>query len=122
MSAPSEQRFATRPIRRCACRRLQTFPNDVNIVGTPRAVQKQVVDGSVTSLLAEVLGRAIRSQLLKMRQVRIPLKLLPSKLQTVPPPRRPTKVARKYLAVRGEHKAHPGTGQGNAALAREVAL
>ena len=41
--------------------RLQTFPDDVNIVGGKGSAQKQL-GNAVPSLLAEVIGRAIRQQ------------------------------------------------------------
>src|SRR5207249_2951654 len=43
--------------------RLQTFPDDVNIVGGRGSAQKQL-GNAVPSLLAEVMGRAIKVQLL----------------------------------------------------------
>jgi DNA (cytosine-5)-methyltransferase 1 len=43
--------------------RLQTFPDDIRIVGSRFSVQKQV-GNAVPSLLGEVLGREIRVQLL----------------------------------------------------------
>ena len=45
--------------------RLQTFPDDVNIVGGRGSAQKQL-GNAVPSLLAEVMGRAIREQLLDL--------------------------------------------------------
>ena len=99
--------------------RLQTFPDDVNIVGNRLAAQKQV-GNAVPSLLAEVLGRAMRTQLFDLRQVRGPLKLLPLKREPVPPPCTPTKVIAKFLSLRGDHEPHPGTGQGHAASQRSL--
>jgi DNA (cytosine-5)-methyltransferase 1 len=99
--------------------RLQTFPDDVNVMGGRSVVQKQV-GNAVPSLLAEVLGRAIRTQLLGLRQVRGPLRLLPPQRSPFPDPIVPTKVPRKFLALRGEHRPHPGTGQGRAASQRDA--
>ena len=99
--------------------RLQTFPDNVEIRGNRFAIQKQV-GNAVPSLLAEVLGRAIRSQLLGLRQVRGPLRLLPSLRSPVPPPCTPTSVPSKFMALRGDHEPHPGTGQGNAASQRAL--
>lgn len=97
--------------------RLQTFPDDVNIVGRRNAVQKQV-GNAVPSLLAEVIARAIRTQLLGLRQVRGGLKLLPPDRGPVPAPAAPTGVPKQFWSLRGKHAAHPGTGQGNAAMLR----
>src|SRR5439155_22957045 len=43
--------------------RIQTFPDDVNVVGGRGSAQRQV-GNAVPSLLAEVVGRAVREQLL----------------------------------------------------------
>lgn len=90
--------------------RLQTFPDDVNIVGGVTAIQKQV-GNAVPSLLAEVLGREIRRQLLGHR-VRGALTLLPRRRKDLPPPRAVKAVPAKYRALVGDHEAHPGTGKG----------
>lgn len=96
--------------------RLQTFPDDVNIVGERGSAQKQL-GNAVPSLLAEVIGRAIREQLLG-HLIKSPLKLLPPRRLPVPAPERPTRVPRKYRHLQGDHSPHPGTGLGRAALAR----
>ncbi len=96
--------------------RLQTFPDDVNIVGERGSAQKQL-GNAVPSLLAEVVGRAIREQLLG-HSIKGPLKLLPARRLPVPAPERPTRVPRKYRHLQGDHSPHPGTGLGRAALAR----
>jgi DNA (cytosine-5)-methyltransferase 1 len=56
--------------------RLQTFPDDVYIVGDRGSIQRQI-GNAVPSLLAEALGREIRTQLLGTRPPRGGLKLLP---------------------------------------------
>jgi len=91
--------------------RLQTFPDDVEIYGSHGAVQKQL-GNAVPSLLAEVLGRAVRAQLLGHRVSRRKLKLLPPDRSPAPAPEPLAPVAPKYLALRGEHSPHPGTGKG----------
>jgi len=91
--------------------RLQTFPDDVVIVGVPRAIRRQV-GNAVPSLLAEVLGRQIRSQLLGMSKPRGSLKLLPPVRSPVPAPERRRAVPQKFQVLQGEHDAHPGTGKG----------
>jgi DNA (cytosine-5)-methyltransferase 1 len=91
--------------------RLQTFPDDVVIYGGRTSVQKQV-GNAVPSLLAEVLGRSIRRQLLGHRIQNRRLKLLPIDRSPTPPPTPPESVAPKFLALVGEHSPHPGTGQG----------
>jgi DNA (cytosine-5)-methyltransferase 1 len=97
--------------------RLQTFPDDVSIVGERSAVQKQV-GNAVPSLLAEILGREIRTQLLKLDARSEAPTLLPPDRSPVPPPERPRAVPRRYWQLAGNHPPHPGTGRGNAALRR----
>lgn len=95
--------------RRELCR-LQTFPDDVHIVGGLGAVQKQV-GNAVPSLLAEILGRAIRSQFFGQRP-RGHARLLRARAENVPPEERATEVPAKFRALVGDHEAHPGTGKG----------
>jgi len=91
--------------------RLQTFPDDVVIQGSRGAVQKQV-GNAVPSLLAEVLARQIRVQLLGRRLPRGDLQLLPPRRIEVPAPEATMPVPPQYLDLRGKYEAHPGTGRG----------
>lgn len=94
--------------------RLQTFPDDVEIMGSIGAVQKQL-GNAVPSLLAEILAREIRTQLLGGRR-RTGLPTLVLKRQSpVPRATRARRVPDKYLPLVGKHLAHPGTGQGYSA-------
>ncbi|WP_294190090.1 DNA cytosine methyltransferase [uncultured Sphingomonas sp.] len=97
--------------------RLQTFPDDVEVLGSVLDVQRQV-GNAVPSLLAEILGRAIRAQLLAEPvggepELRVSLSPMPT-----PAPERPEAVPAKYLALAGVHEAHPGTGLGFGAQRR----
>jgi DNA (cytosine-5)-methyltransferase 1 len=94
--------------------RIQTFPDDVVILGGRTSVQKQV-GNAVPSLLAEVLGRAIRAQLLGLPALHGPLRLLPPSRGEPPPPKPVAPVPRKFLALEGRHAPHPGTGKGHGA-------
>lgn len=108
----TNRRLSTREL----CR-LQTFPDDIRIVGSRISIQKQL-GNAVPSLLAEVLGREIKKQLLGQRvrsakpallpPVRLPIPA-PELLKSVPPP---------LVGLAGEHTPHPGTGQGTLALQR----
>ena len=100
--------------------RLQTFPDDVDVLGDQAAVQRQV-GNAVPSLLAEVLGREVWTQLLGLGALRSPLSLLPPDRSPAPPPEPVEPVASEYLHLEGEHTPHPGTGKGNGALARQDA-
>jgi DNA (cytosine-5)-methyltransferase 1 len=108
--------------------RLQTFPRGAAVTGSPLDVQRQL-GNAVPSLLAEILAREIRSQLLG-RPLKSSLQLAIQRSAIPPPaPERIAPVPRKYLSLRGAHTAHPGTGKGfrassrkKADLAREEAL
>jgi DNA (cytosine-5)-methyltransferase 1 len=97
--------------------RLQTFPDDVAVFGNRRSVQRQI-GNAVPSLLAEVIGREIRTQLLGIGQPRGAKSLLRPVRPLLPPPEEPGPVPRKFRALIGAHSPHPGTGLGNAAMAR----
>jgi DNA (cytosine-5)-methyltransferase 1 len=97
--------------------RLQTFPPDVEVTG-PRGPAHRQVGNAVPSLLAEVLGREIRRQLLGHRPRKRPA-LLPERRAPVPPPEPTADVPAPYLSEVGDHPAHPGTGLGPGALKRK---
>ncbi len=110
--------------RRLAARelcRLQTFPDDVKITGNRSSVQKQI-GNAVPSLMAEVVAREIRVQMLGLKPLRGALKLLPPDRSPAPPPERVARVPKKFRSLVGEHSAHPGTGKGNAAVERDAGL
>lgn len=97
--------------------RLQTFPDDVFIMGGRGAVQRQV-GNAVPSLMAEVLGRAIRTQLLGLSALRRPLRLLPAARGVPPAAEVLGEVPPELAEQAGRHTAHPGTGKGYGARAR----
>jgi len=91
--------------------RLQTFPDGVRIAGSDGSARKQL-GNAVPSLLAEVLGREIRRQLLGDRLGRGGWKLLPPDRGPPPPPEAPGPVPRPFRKLIGAHPAHPGVGKG----------
>jgi DNA (cytosine-5)-methyltransferase 1 len=91
--------------------RLQTFPDDVQVYGNRLSVQRQI-GNAVPSLLAEVLAREIKRQLLSYRRNSAPLQLLPLDRSPAPPPERVLAVAPEYRMLAGRHQEHPGTGKG----------
>lgn len=99
--------------------RLQTFPDNLVIKGGRTSAQKQL-GNAVPSLLAEVLARAIRTQLLQQPLVRRSLRLLPPRRFPIPPPEAHADVPKAFRALEGHHSPHPGTGQGTAARARAI--
>jgi DNA (cytosine-5)-methyltransferase 1 len=96
--------------------RLLTFPEDVIVTGPRGSVQKQL-GNAVPPLLAEVLARAIRTQLLGLRRPAGQPRLLPPDRGTPPPPEPVSRVPRRFLVLKGNHKPHPGTGKGYRAAA-----
>lgn len=98
--------------------RLQTFPADIVISGEYADAQRQL-GNAVPSLLAEVLAREIRAQLLD-RPVRgaRPNLAISAAPNPTPKPERLRPVPARYLTLRGNHEAHPGTGKGYRASAR----
>lgn len=78
--------------------RIQTFPDDVHILGGVSIVQRQL-GNAVPSLLAEVLGREIRRQFFGQRVSLNNLKLLPPKRDPTPQSESVFKVKTKYKPV-----------------------
>lgn len=99
--------------------RLQTFPDRLKIMGGRTSIQRQL-GNAVPSLLAEVLGREIRTQLLGHPRTATKLKLIPSR-RICPKPESVRSVPKKYRDMIGDHSAHPGTGKGSGALSRLAA-
>lgn len=89
--------------------RLQTFPDGVQFAGNRTSVQKQL-GNAVPSLMAEVIGRAIRTQIFGESGGSPELHVKP--LRPIPPPEAPIRVPSEYLHLVGTHQAHPGTGRG----------
>lgn len=98
--------------------RLQTFPDGIVISGSLADAQRQL-GNAVPSLFAEVLAREIASQILSSPPKQ-DLVLKVSKSPRALPSPRTYPVEAKYLALKGNHAAHPGTGQGAGALARKL--
>jgi DNA (cytosine-5)-methyltransferase 1 len=97
--------------------RLQTFPDGLTIAGNRTSIQRQL-GNAVPSLLAEVLGRSIRAQILGEPAPKDAPHLLPKDRSPAPPPERVAAVPKEYRRLAGKHEAHPGTGKGYAARAR----
>lgn len=100
--------------------RIQTFPDGLRLdVG--RTEMQRMLGNAVPSLIAEVLAREIRRQLLDA-PITGPLALLRPRLTNAPPPARVTPVPAQYHSLIGDHADHPGTGKGRQAAARAAAL
>lgn len=102
--------------------RLQTFPDDIQVAGSLADAQRQL-GNAVPSLLAEVLARAIRRQLLGLPELgEEPRLSVRAAGVSAPPPEPVAAVPRSYLELRGHHAAHPGTGKGYRAMVRGGSL
>lgn len=99
--------------------RLQTFPDDFIVLGSVTDAQKQL-GNAVPSLLAEVLARAIRTQLLAVPASTEEPSLQREPADFIPPAESQAPIPAAYLALKGEHAAHPGTGRGFRASARQM--
>ena len=86
--------------------RIQTIPDDVRVVA-PYSEERRMAGNAVPSLMAEVIGRAIREQLLD-RPMKGPLKLLPPNRGKPPAPARPRPLNPKFVAL-----AKAGKGREN---------
>lgn len=109
--------WANRKLSTSELCRLQTIPDDVLLRGGERSVRRQL-GNAVPSLLAEVVAREIRVQLLGLEPIKGPPSLSINVRADRPPPEPVSSVAEEYLALAHSDDAHPGTGFGRAALAR----
>lgn len=98
--------------------RLQTIPDEYVISGTYPAAHRQA-GNAVPPLIGELLGNTVRSQLLGHRPRRR-LSLLQDARPHCPRAQPSRAVPEEFLALRGEHSDHPGTGKGPGARRREV--
>lgn len=89
---------------------LQTLPRAFNI-DSPRVEVQRQIGNAVPSLLAEVLGRALREQVCGHRFSE-PLRLAVPRRSAPPPPEPIQPVPAQYLSLIGNHAPHPGTGKG----------
>lgn len=97
--------------------RLQTFPDDVFVVGNRTQVQRQI-GNAVPSLLGEVIARAIGRQLMGRRS-RTAVKLAVNAHDEDRPAPEPTApVPASFDHLWRQYPTHPGTGRGPGALTR----
>lgn len=97
--------------------RLQTFPANVALHGGDRSIRRQL-GNAVPSLLAEVMAREMRTQLLHLEPISEPPRLGPGVRRGYPGPEPVAEVPEEYRSLIGSDSAHPGTGLGRGALAR----
>jgi DNA (cytosine-5)-methyltransferase 1 len=92
--------------------RLQTFPDDFEILGSFTSARQQL-GNAVPSALAEMLGLEIRKQLLgDETAVDMTASLVPDRRLPVPDPEPVSTVPEWYAQYIGDHPPHPGEGKG----------
>lgn len=94
--------------------RLQTFPEGLKI-NCGRTEMQRMVGNAVPSLIAEILAREIRRQLLNT-PLDSALRLLPAKRKHIPAAEPVASLPSKYHSLVGDHAAHPGEGKGRGAV------
>jgi DNA (cytosine-5)-methyltransferase 1 len=99
--------------------RIQTFPDGLSISCGRTEMQRQL-GNAVPSLIAEILAREIRTQLLDA-PLSGNLKLLLPRRDNLPSPEKVAALPAKYRKYIGEHEAHPGEGKGRMAVRRAAA-
>ena len=90
--------------------RIQTFPDDVDL-DCGRTDAQKMLGNAVPSLLAEVLAREIRRQLLGHQGNPGALTLLPPMRTSTPDPEPVASAPACYRDLVGEHPDHPGEGR-----------
>ncbi len=109
--------WRSRRLSTAELKRLQCFPVEWDLVGGATSARRQL-GNAVPPPIGELLGLAIRRQLLNQQPVSKP-PLTPTARPGCPPPEALATVPVRFLELRGEHANHPGTGKGPGALARE---
>jgi DNA (cytosine-5)-methyltransferase 1 len=108
----------SRRLSRRELARLQTFPDDYEFDGELEDVQLQI-GNAVPPLLAEVLAREIRRQLLGQPRTSMELKLLrPPANKKATKARHETRLPPEFRDLIRKRAAHPGTGKGPGARRR----
>lgn len=100
--------------------RLQTFPDDFEIVGDYRSCQRQI-GNAVPPAIGEMLGRETLRQLLG-QQVGEQSSFVPPTREGGCDPEPVMPVPREYWHLRGRHQDHPGVGQGPGAQQRAATV
>jgi DNA (cytosine-5)-methyltransferase 1 len=90
--------------------RLQTFPDGL-VFDCGRTDVQRMLGNAVPSLMAEVLAREIRRQLLGDKKVATKAILMPAVRTPVPKPEPLRPLPAKYRSMIGEHPDHPGEGR-----------
>jgi DNA (cytosine-5)-methyltransferase 1 len=96
--------------------RLQTFPDEYEIVGGYASARRQL-GNAVPCAIGEILGLELRRQLLR-ETVPNARHMIPSHRDDCPPAEEPERVPYEYRRLVGRHADHPGVGLGPGARKR----
>ena len=99
--------------------RIQTFPDGLKF-DCGWSIAQKMLGNAVPSLLAEVLAREIRVQLLQESTDLGALHLLPPRRTPIPSPEKVKPLAGKYKHMIGDHADHPGERKGLSTSKRRV--
>ncbi|MGM4919546.1 DNA cytosine methyltransferase [Tardiphaga sp. 813_E8_N1_3] len=116
-SATGPFHWANRKFSAVELSRLQTFPEGLVLPFSRNEIQR-LLGNAVPSLMAEILAREIRRQLLGRRRQTSDLLLMPVRRGPAPPPQKLAPLPKKFRELIGNHSDHPGEGLGNAARMR----
>lgn len=94
--------------------RIQTFPDGL-VMPFGRTEMQRMLGNAVPSLVAEILAREIRCQILN-KPIDAALQLLPPRRENVPKAEPVAKLPKKYRDLIGDHEDHPGEGKGRGAF------
>lgn len=97
--------------------RLQTLPDNLKYNTSYRNVQR-MIGNAVPSLVAEIIGTAVRNQLLDRTRKFKQYKFLRPRLKTTPKRERVYPVDKSFLPLIDDHPDHAGVGMGPRALQR----
>lgn len=97
-------------------KRLQTFPDDYEVAGSYRSQRRQL-GNAVPPALAEAVGRSV-AEALGMPTSNHSSAFVLTHSNPLPAPETPSAVPTRYMALRADHEAHPGTGLGPRARER----
>lgn len=97
--------------------RLQSFPDDWDLVGDYRTQTRQA-GNSTPALLAEVIGRQLATTLDDRTWSDSPRFLVGRAADQPPAPRSPRPIPERFTSMRGPKDPHAGEGQGPASLRR----
>lgn len=98
--------------------RLQTFPDDYEIVGSYASAHRQV-GNAVPPAIGELVGKAIRRSFFGSTP-RHKLSFIPEARTDCPRAHRISPVPDTFRTAKGKHKAHPGVGKGPGAIRRKA--